>query len=803
MINFTEQIKFRTELNRELLNKEVDDNFKFVANPWSPNRTYRKGEIVYNETEAIDTNGFITGGTTGVFWFIAKTFTTKGIFIDNEWEIFGTGATISTSGLISNAFDKILVNSTSIGTFSTTSNTIINAIGEDIFEIAKGSGIQIEHDVSKNLIKFSTLLNPTLSISSFELSLGNEIVDLSPLVGGYWEENTTDLYAADLSKNVGIGTNSPSAKLHINGDLVIETLNNTLNTNFILITDPSGYIDKREANIGIWNTTQSMIYGSGTAKYISKWNDSSSLNDSIIYQDSNKIGIGTTTLSELLTVNGAIKLGSAHNNTIGSIRWSGTDFEGRMSSGWVSLTTAIVSQEVVEDFVGEMVQGLSTQTGISVSYTDMNGKLNFIVDSFDLELIGDLTGSVTIDWTSSNYQLNVSASSLSITLGTNTTGDYIQSITGGNGILIANGTGESADTTITAKADNITIKNNGGLGDELEVIKVPFSHEILGTNGISVGNYTTLFNGSIDVTHTVGVQPDIVGGLNLAKSISVNTNGVAIKIDDITIVENISNQLSIGTILNSNLEFDWINLNGHQIALGDTLYLSIEDIDGIEIPTGGASVGQVLQYTSQGVWEPCEMIEVPGNVGEVIFSNGSGMLDTNSTFVFEETMIKNKLHLRGEFDTDKIILNEANFGTPGDFQVEMLSGIAYTSNGDIVEIRPDGNTEEVYVPEDSVVSFRIKITGIRVGGDSITGVVGDSWVKEFVGAMKNVANTTSLVGTEVTEISIARDTDTLLWNAFISADNVNDKIKIEVQGVPDTQIRWGALIELTTVRFNF
>ncbi len=49
--NLQEYILFRTEIKRELLNFEVDNNFKMVANPWVSNRVYDEGNIVYHPVQ--------------------------------------------------------------------------------------------------------------------------------------------------------------------------------------------------------------------------------------------------------------------------------------------------------------------------------------------------------------------------------------------------------------------------------------------------------------------------------------------------------------------------------------------------------------------------------------------------------------------------------------------------------------------------------------------------------------------------------------------------------------------------------
>jgi hypothetical protein len=55
------------------------------------------------------------------------------------------------------------------------------------------------------------------------------------------------------------------------------------------------------------------------------------------------VAIGVTSTSEALTVNGAVKIGNASATGDGTIRWDGSDFEGRKSGSWVSLTAQPIS----------------------------------------------------------------------------------------------------------------------------------------------------------------------------------------------------------------------------------------------------------------------------------------------------------------------------------------------------------------------------------------------------------------------------------------------------------------------------
>jgi hypothetical protein len=64
--------------------------------------------------------------------------------------------------------------------------------------------------------------------------------------------------------------------------------------------------------------------------------------------------------------------------------------------GVIALTSQVRTDEQIEDVVGAMVGKDSSQSGIAVSYDDVNGKLDFNVADPIITLTGDVTGSGTI-----------------------------------------------------------------------------------------------------------------------------------------------------------------------------------------------------------------------------------------------------------------------------------------------------------------------------------------------------------------------------------------------------------------------
>ena len=113
--------------------------------------------------------------------------------------------------------------------------------------------------------------------------------------------------------------------------------------------------------------------------------------------------------------------------------------------GSVTTTNTQLSTENVEDIVGGMLDG--TETGISVSYDDTDGNLDFVVADSDFELTGDVTGSVT-QTAKGNVSIATTIAANSVALGTDTTGNYIAAVSAGTGVSVS-GSGEGATSTVS------------------------------------------------------------------------------------------------------------------------------------------------------------------------------------------------------------------------------------------------------------------------------------------------------------------------------------------------------------------
>jgi hypothetical protein len=127
-----------------------------------------------------------------------------------------------------------------------------------------------------------------------------------------------------------------------------------------------------------------------------------------------------------------------------------------------------LNAERVQDIVGGMVTAPNTESGISVTYDDTAGKLDFNVNDPTITINGAIAGSATMT-NLGDVTITASINPNSVTLGTDTTGDYVANIQGtANEVTVSPTTGEGTTVTI-GLPDDVTITNNLNVGGNLNV----------------------------------------------------------------------------------------------------------------------------------------------------------------------------------------------------------------------------------------------------------------------------------------------------------------------------------------------
>jgi hypothetical protein len=285
-----------------------------------------------------------------------------------------------------------------------------------LLSVGSGSGFQVNSSgaitaatgiVSSGTINFSTL-NASSGIYTDSSKNLTSTVPTSGVLG-YWTRNGTTLYNSNLGDNVGIGTNSPTAALDVNGSASIGGA--------LTFRTGSGSTIQSSSNQLLTlggNTTGDILFKPG--------NSSSSL----YLSAGGNVGIGTTNPLSLLSVGS----GSGFQvNSSGAI----TAATGIVSSGTINFSTLNASSGIYTDSSKNLtstvptsgVLGYWTRNGTTLYNSNLGDNVGIGTNSPTAAL--DVNGSASIGGaltfrTGSGSTIQSSSNQL-LTLGGNTTGD--------------------------------------------------------------------------------------------------------------------------------------------------------------------------------------------------------------------------------------------------------------------------------------------------------------------------------------------------------------------------------------------
>jgi hypothetical protein len=211
------------------------------------------------------------------------------------------------------------------------------------------------HHSSVNSVTGIKLLN-TASLANNGFGIGHEQNSIPELNGAFsiYENNfSQDTKRLSIAKggNVGINELFPDTKLHISRDLALPQTDLALipGTGIVtigpitqnIVADYRGIQARTGAFVGtvVDLTASELNLQRMGGDILIHGNDTSPLTTKGIITNAGNFGLGTITPAERIEIAGAIKIGTTVNTNDGTIRYTGSDFEGRKAGAWVSLTS--------------------------------------------------------------------------------------------------------------------------------------------------------------------------------------------------------------------------------------------------------------------------------------------------------------------------------------------------------------------------------------------------------------------------------------------------------------------------------
>lgn len=283
-----------------------------------------------------------------------------------------------------------------------------------------------------------------------------------------------------------------------------------------------------------------------------------------------------------------ISIKDASNTVKGAASFNITDFD--VTAGAVS-----IKHEAVQDIVGTMVSS-NVETGIAVTYDDVNGKLDFAVNNPVITISGDADGSATMT--------NLGNTTISITLDTVNPNVGSFGSTSAVPVITVNEKGLITAVSTAAISTSFTLAADSGTPD---VFNNGETLSIVGGEGID-----TSISGA---TNTITISAEDASSTNKGvasfstASFDVTSGNVTIKTGGVNNEQLVNSSVTIGT---SNvalgatitslsglteLQVDNININGNTITA--------TDVNGnVTLVPNGTGVVDVTDSRITGVSDP-------------------------------------------------------------------------------------------------------------------------------------------------------------------------------------------------------
>ena len=304
-----------------------------------------------------------------------------------------------------------------------------------------------------------------------------------------------------------------------------------------------------------------------------------------------------------------------------------------------SVTFAAVTAPVVGNVTGDLTGNADTATALETART--------------ISLTGDISGSVSFDGTG-DVSITATVQPDSVALGTDTTGNYVNDLTGGTGVTITHTPGEGSNPTVA-------------IGQSVETsASVTFAHvaadltgnvtgNVTGSSGSTTGNAATAT--ALQNARTISLSGDVSGSVsfdgtsNVSISATVQPDSVALGTDT---TGNFVNDLTAGTGVT--VTHTPGEGSSPTVAIGQSVATSASVTFAQVDTTGDVVVGGNLTVNGTTTTLNTETLAIEDNI--IVLNNGvTGSPTTNAGIEVERGTSAN-VALRWNETSDKWELTE-------------------------------------------------------------------------------------------------------------------------------------------------
>jgi fibronectin-binding autotransporter adhesin len=540
--------------------------------------------------------------------------------------------------------------------------------------------------------------------------------------------DSNGVFTTFVNGKVGIGTTTPSAKLHIQSStdpgIFLGTPSTPTSGNSIIFARQSGDVTTTDSQLSIYSKYNS--FGSYEAAHFRARGYKFQKHDGanyLVINDSGNIGINITSPSEKLEISGSIFINSENAGFIvdagGNRRVGFMKYPGREGGLWRT-----GSEGITQDFeIGRVLSG----TLISASSVTV-----------DLYIAGD--GNVGIGTTSPTVKLHVDGTGtqyIRVSSSDNATFQQIGAQSGGT--FVEYKTLYRFVDTDAGERMRITSGGNVGIGSTTPATKLDISGNARITNSSGSGNFLRIKS----TTGNYGGQVDFYEQDILSHAIiSTGANNTFYIRDEYNaatrlLITNVGN-VGIGTtVVNYKLRVEGTSYFTGQIYTGDRINIGNTDI-GVAAITYDSSNAYLYASSSRGLW-----LSTNASLNNGIYINTSGNVGIGTTAPATKLDVRSQIQVKGDTNEQLILDFTAAAGnyTHQSFRVNGTNKyriIGYV-DGDFALYSDTGSAYILYAKRDGNVGigntspdYKLRVEGtFYTSGSNILASANNTVIKNY------------------------------------------------------------------------